>query len=226
MKGRRMMGWGLLLVLPVAGAIAWSGTGAGSAAEGASKPAAKQGATLRAFASEAALKAEFERLRREERERMRREPPPPPAAPPPPLSPVAVMPAVEAAAPAGAASGKEESITNTQVAGVDEGGIVKRRGDHLVVLRRGRLFTIRIGGDALKPIASIDAFGPDIDPSGAWYDEMLVSGDTIVVIGYSYQRGGTEIGLFDLDPSGGLKYRATYTCAATITTRRATTRAA
>lgn len=210
MKGRRMMGWGLLLALPVAGAIAWSGAGSTPATAAASRPAAKQGTTLRAFASEAALKAELERLRREERERMRREPPPPPAAPPPPSSPVGALPVAEMAAPSADASAKEESITNTQVAGVDEGGIVKRRGDHLVVLRRGRLFTIRIGGDALKPIASIDAFGPDIDPSGAWYDEMLVSGDTIVVIGYSYQRGGTEIGLFDLDASGGLKYRATY----------------
>jgi hypothetical protein len=104
----------------------------------------------------------------------------------------------------------EESITNVQTAGVDEGGIVKRRGDHLIVLRRGRLFTLRVGGDDLKPIASIDAYGPGIDPSGAWYDEMLVSDSTIAVIGYSYQRGGTEIGLFDLDESGGLKYRATY----------------
>src|SRR5215831_7957524 len=33
---------------------------------------------------------------------------------------------------------KDESITNTQHAGVDEGGIVKLHGDHLVVLRRGR----------------------------------------------------------------------------------------
>jgi hypothetical protein len=205
MKRRLSLGWGLLLALPVAGAIAWSGNA--PVPKAASDAVSMQGATLRAFGSEAALKAELERLRREERERRRREPPPPPPAPPAPMSsPVAEM----AAAPAAGAAAKEESITNTQVAGVDEGGIVKRRGDHLVVLRRGRLFTVRIGGDALKPIASLDAFGPDIDPSGAWYDEMLVSGDTIVVIGYSYQRGGTEIGLFDLDASGGLKYRATY----------------
>lgn len=30
-----------------------------------------------------------------------------------------------------------DSITNVQTAGVDEGGIVKRAGDHLVILRRG-----------------------------------------------------------------------------------------
>jgi len=102
------------------------------------------------------------------------------------------------------------SITNVQTAGVDEGGIVKIHGDHLVVLRRGRLFTLRIGGDALRPIATVDAYAPGTDPSGAWYDEMLVSGDTVVVIGFSYARGGTEIGLFDIARDGGLKYRATY----------------
>jgi hypothetical protein len=39
---------------------------------------------------------------------------------------------------------------------------------------------------------------------------MLIYGDTIAVIGYSYERGGTEIGLFRIDPAGKLSYRATY----------------
>ncbi|MEO8574941.1 MAG: beta-propeller domain-containing protein, partial [Pyrinomonadaceae bacterium] len=104
----------------------------------------------------------------------------------------------------------EESITNSQHAGVDEGGIVKVHGDHLVILRRGRLFTVRVGDDSLKPVASIDAFAPGVDPSSDWYDEMLVSGDTVVVIGYSYGRGGTEINLFDIAAEGSLKYRSTY----------------
>lgn len=104
----------------------------------------------------------------------------------------------------------EESVTNVQHAGVDEGGIVKVHGDHLVMLRRGRLFTVAIKDGALTPISSLDAFGPDIDPSGTWYDEMLVSDDTIAVIGYSYQRGGTEVGLFNIDPAGKLSYRSTY----------------
>jgi hypothetical protein len=103
-----------------------------------------------------------------------------------------------------------ESITNVQHAGVDEGGIVKLHGDHLVVLRRGRLFTVAIGGGELKPISVLDAFGPDIDPRNTWYDEMLVSADTIAVIGYSYERGGTEVGLFNIDSSGNLAYRSTY----------------
>ena len=110
----------------------------------------------------------------------------------------------------GAAKTEAESVTNTQHAGVDEGGIVKVHGDHLVVLRRGRLFTVAIGDGALKPISSVDAYGPDIDPSGTWYDEMLVADNTVVVIGYSYQRGGTEVGLFDITSEGRLGYRSTY----------------
>src|SRR6185436_16657951 len=75
-----------------------------------------------------------------------------------------------------------ESITNTQQAGVDEGGIVKLHGDHLVVLRRGRLFTVKVGDGDLQPISSVDAFGSEINPNSTWYDEMLVSDDTIAVI--------------------------------------------
>jgi hypothetical protein len=103
-----------------------------------------------------------------------------------------------------------ESVTNVQHAGVDEGGIVKVHGNHLVMLRRGRLFTVAIGDGALEPISSVDAFAPDIDPSATWYDEMLVSGDTIAVIGYSYQRGGTEVNLFQIDAEGRLSYKSTY----------------
>jgi hypothetical protein len=51
---------------------------------------------------------------------------------------------------------------------------------------------------------------PGSDPRGAWYDELLVSGSTVVVVGYSYARGGTEIGLFELARDGALSYRATY----------------
>jgi hypothetical protein len=103
-----------------------------------------------------------------------------------------------------------DSITNVQTAGVDEGGIVKRAGDFLVILRRGRLFTVRVGSDALQSEAMLDAYAPGSNPQGAWYDELLVSGSTVVVIGYSYARGGTEIGLFELGRGGSLAYRATH----------------
>ena len=104
----------------------------------------------------------------------------------------------------------EESITNTQHAGVDEGGIVKVHGEHLVILRRGRLFTVRVGDDSLRPVAAVDAYAPGVDPRNDWYDEMLVTQDTVAVVGYSYGRGGTEINLFDIDDAGRLAYRSTY----------------
>jgi Beta propeller domain len=107
-------------------------------------------------------------------------------------------------------SAAAESITNVQTAGVDEGGIVKRVGDHLVILRRGRLFTVRVGGEQLKPVAMLNAYAPGSDPSGAWYDELLIHERTVVVVGYSYARGGTEIGLFELGDDGQLSYRATH----------------
>jgi hypothetical protein len=128
-------------------------------------------------------------------------------------APAMSMSAAPAAAPAKAADsagGASESITNVQTAGVDEGGIVKRAGDHLIILRRGRLFTVRVGGGALEPSAQVDAYAPGTDPRGAWYDELLVSGQTVVVVGYSYARGGTEIGLFDLGRDGSLAWRATH----------------
>ncbi|HEX8904426.1 MAG TPA: beta-propeller domain-containing protein, partial [Longimicrobiaceae bacterium] len=136
--------------------------------------------------------------------------PPPPPPPPMPGEPAPAAPPPAEVAVTGAAARGDESITNVQHAGVDEGGIVKVAGDYLVILRRGRLFTVRIGGDALQPVSTLDAFGPGIDPGGTWIDEMLVQGENVVVIGYSYERGGTEIGLFRIDPEGRLAYRSTW----------------
>ncbi|HEX8430216.1 MAG TPA: beta-propeller domain-containing protein [Longimicrobium sp.] len=108
-------------------------------------------------------------------------------------------------------TGEPESVTNVQHEGVDEGGIVKVHGGRLVILRRGRLFTVAIGGDTLAPVSSANAYGTDVgDPDGAWYDEMLISGGNVVVIGYNYERGGTEVGLFRIDNAGHLDHRATY----------------
>src|ERR1700733_4456845 len=98
--------------------------------------------TLTAFQSDADLQAYIKRV-----QRLR--PPPPP--PPPPGAEQATTETVAAdkavAAPA--------SITNNQVSGVDEGDIVKLRGDTLVVLRRGRLYAISIAGGAMRAVDSI-----------------------------------------------------------------------
>ena len=120
----------------------------------------------------------------------------PMAAPPPPSS------VADRAAQPG--------ITNTQEADVDEGGIVKVHGDHLVVLRRGRLFTVAVGDRAMRPVDRIDAFPPGTSGQGAWYDEMLVSGDRVVVVGFSYDRGGTEINRFRIGADGHLRFEDSY----------------
>lgn len=117
--------------------------------------------------------------------------------------------AVEGVAGATNASGAD-NITNNQHAGVDEGGIVKKVGNTLVVLRRGRLFTVNIADGKLKKGSLVNAYASGIKPEGTWYDEMLIQGNTVIVIGYSYQRGGTEIGLFELDKQGKLTHKNTY----------------
>ncbi|HYC95206.1 MAG TPA: beta-propeller domain-containing protein, partial [Sphingomicrobium sp.] len=103
-----------------------------------------------------------------------------------------------------------DRITNTQEADVDEGSIVKKRGDLLVILRRGRLFTVSIAGGQMRPIDHINAFPPGITGGGDWYDEMLISGDRVIVIGYSYARGGTEVNRFRLSPDGRLRFEDAY----------------
>jgi hypothetical protein len=114
--------------------------------------------------------------------------------------PAAPVPSADAAA----------SITNVQVAGVDEGGIVKAAGEHLVILRRGRLFTVRIGADALHPDAAVDVAPPGADARGTWYDELLVAGRDVVVVGWSAARGGTELVRFALGEDGSLMHRGTW----------------
>ncbi len=197
-----------LLAAAVA-ALAVAALAAPAAAHTAAATAPRK--TLTAFASERELADLFRRWAEEARLRRESErqiasgqgllSQNAPAAPAPASAPVAAAKAAEALA---------DSITNVQHAGVDEGGIVKLHGEHLVVLRRGRLFTVRIGGGALEPVATADAFGPDVDPRGAWYDEMLIAGNTVAVIGYSYARGGTEIGLFEISPAGRLAHKGTY----------------
>ena len=183
------------------GSITAANTEVDPAAE-ASKPKK----TMRAFRSEQELKDYFHELQeRQRRENARRTVKM--------KSDTAGNANAPSATPATGAKDEKEaddSVTNNQHAGVDEGGIVKLHGDHLVILRRGRLFTVKVGDNSLKPVDAVDAFAPGVDPRSDWYDEMLVSGNTVVVVGYSYGRGGTEINLFDIDEVGGLDYRSTY----------------
>jgi len=157
--------------------------------------------TLTPFRSDQELQQFLQRVRKAQRARQAANPP----APAPAASPadgVASSPAQEKSA--------GESITNTQEAGVDEGGIVKVYGDMLVILRRGRLFTVSTARGDLRPIDSIDAYPPGAEARGDWYDEMLISGNRVIVIGYSYSRGGTEINRFRIGNNGGLSFEDAY----------------
>ena len=189
--------------------------------------AAESPTHLQPFASEKAFQNHLAKIKAREAEARRKaeikysskayDSPMPTAIPAPPSAPA--MPASEAksldmvqvtGSRIAQADAQSDAITNVQTQGVDEGGIVKKLGDYLIVLRRGRIFSIEAGKNALRPVSSINAYGPGISPQGAWYDEMLISGRTIVVIGYSYARGGTEVGLFQIDAAGKLSYRNTY----------------
>lgn len=135
-------------------------------------------------------------------------PPPPPPPPPMAMAPSPVA-AAESSADSAAAPANP-SITNTQEADVDEGGIVKVVGEHLVILRRGRLFTVSTGDRAMRAIDHVDAYPPGTSGAGSWYDEMLVSGDRVIVVGFSYARGGTELNRFRVARDGKLRYEDSY----------------
>lgn len=174
-------------------------------------PPSKPRGGLTAFRSDAELRTYLRRLKRQEVP----EPPQPvpeyapmPSPPPPPSAgaPSQGYVAAPVATKLNDLPQTTTGITNNQEANVDEGDIVKVRGNTLVILRRGRLFTVSLAGGAMRPVDSIDAFPPGASGEDAWYDEMLISGDRVIVVGYSYDRGGTEINRFRLDPAGRLRF--------------------
>lgn len=138
--------------------------------------------------------------------------------PPPPPPPAAAM---ESAAPAesgivvtgSSIAGESENpeITNNQKAGVDEGGIVKQIGHHLVVLQDGRLFVTDLmpdGKPGLKLTDRANVYRSDTEDT--WYDEMLVSGRTILVTGYSYDENASEFTVLTLGTDGKVTRDATF----------------
>jgi hypothetical protein len=178
-----------------------------AASTGPSKPRGG----LTAFRSDAELRTFLRRLKRRQQAITPVEYAPMPAPMPAPPPPSAGAPSQSYAAAPLATKLNDlpqatAGITNNQEANVDEGDIVKVSGDTLVILRRGRLFTVSLAGGRMRPVDSIDAFPPGVSGRGDWYDEMLISGDRVIVVGYSYARGGTEINRFRLDPAGRLRF--------------------
>ena len=124
--------------------------------------------------------------------------------------------APEAEADAGSEMENEE-ITNNQEEGVDEGGIVKNIGDYLIVLRRGALYSVKVAESGeTQQVDSIRVAPAEDLNQGVWYDEMLVRGNRIYVIGYRYVAdvlgendesfnwifGATEVTSFALNEEG------------------------
>lgn len=98
------------------------------------------------------------------------------------------------------------SITNNQDAEVDEGDIVKLVGKHLVVLQDARLFSVATQGP-LRLIDRIDLYEPKEE---AWYDELLVFGNKLIVTGYSYKKEASEINVLSINDEGVFKLEARY----------------
>lgn len=101
-------------------------------------------------------------------------------------------------------------ITNTQEAGIDEGGIVKKSGDHLLVLRQGTLYSIALreaGHDTLRVVDRLSAVEDDAG-RGVWYDEILALDERVVLLGFGE---GTQLIGFALDAAGRLRRDWHYT---------------
>lgn len=95
---------------------------------------------------------------------------------------------------------EDEFITNNQERQVDEGGIVKRLGDYMIVLRKGKLYSLHIGNEVRK-VDEVDV-QPDSWKHDAWYDEILAANGKVVVVGYSYDTDGSEYLFFDVNNQG------------------------
>ncbi|ABI76325.1 putative lipoprotein [Hyphomonas neptunium ATCC 15444] len=108
-------------------------------------------------------------------------------------------------------SDSNPEITNNQKAGVDEGGIIKQIGQHLVILQDGRLFVTDLmpGGQAGLKLADRANVYRSSDED-TWYDEVLVSGRTILVTGYSYREEATEYTVLNLGEDGKVTRQATF----------------
>lgn len=100
----------------------------------------------------------------------------------------------------GTAGDPASSVTNTQVAGVDEGGVVKQVGRFLVVLQDGRLFVV----DPQDGLRLVDRFNIYETPQeNAWIDEILVEGNLVLATTYAFAADATILNVLRIDPQSG-----------------------
>ena len=139
-------------------------------------------------------------------------PPPPPPPPPPPIYHHRPVPGGDR--PAGPVQhdppGYGHPVDLVEVAGVDAGDLVQAVGDHLVILRRGRLYSVATAGDQLRTVDVVDAFPPGAVALRDWSEQMFAVGDMVAVVAFSAARGGTEISRFRVSPSGELSWVDTH----------------
>ncbi|MCB1634616.1 MAG: beta-propeller domain-containing protein [Xanthomonadales bacterium] len=99
------------------------------------------------------------------------------------------------------------SITNTQEAGVDEGGLIKFAQGHLVVLRDGWLFVIDTGPEAAPQLRVTDAINLRDQPESddVWFDELITHGSLLTVLGFDYSSfdsSRSDVRSFSLQTDG------------------------
>lgn len=102
-------------------------------------------------------------------------------------------------------AGSTTGVTTTQIAGIDEGDIVKAMGEHFLVLRQGILYTVQVGAElAVKD--RVEVVPEDQD---GWIDELLVHAGTrrAVVVGFVEAENATYtvLHLFDVDDQGAIE---------------------
>lgn len=68
---------------------------------------------------------------------------------------------------------------------------LRAHGDHLVVLRNGRLTTIRIADGGLEPVATAEALGAGVDPDQMIFYGLEETGDGVLVLA-ARSPGGTS----------------------------------
>lgn len=100
------------------------------------------------------------------------------------------------------AAGGTESITSQQVMGIDEGDIVKRLEDHMVVLRQGVLYAISTEGTLRVQDRMVVQLPGE---SQGWIDELLVHERSrrLIVAGFVESDEGVSSTVYKLFTLGG-----------------------
>jgi hypothetical protein len=101
-----------------------------------------------------------------------------------------------------------EPVRNTGYEDIEDGSIVKVLGDVIVILHRGRLFTVRLGDRSMQRRSVVNAYNPSYTELGTWY-QIYLAGRRVVTVGQTI-GGDMPIGVFDVDTTGRLALRGSY----------------